>query len=68
VPSPWQSRGTSTQLGSQLLSASGAGTVRIWALRLDDLEAIAAAKLTRGFTTDECRTYLHVDRCPDTQP
>jgi WD40 repeat protein len=51
--------------GSQFLSASGDGTVRIWALRLDDLQAIARAKLTRGFTTDECRTYLRVDRCPD---
>jgi WD40 repeat protein len=51
--------------GSQLLSASGDGTVRIWALRLDDLEAIARDKLTRGFTTDECRRYLHVDRCPE---
>ena len=50
--------------GFQLLSASADGTVRIWALRLDALEAIARAKLTRGFTTDECRRYLHVDRCP----
>jgi WD40 repeat protein len=51
--------------GSQLLSASGDGTVRIWTLRLDDLEAIAGSKLTRDFTIDECRRYLHVDRCPD---
>jgi WD40 repeat protein/DNA-binding SARP family transcriptional activator/class 3 adenylate cyclase/energy-coupling factor transporter ATP-binding protein EcfA2 len=51
--------------GSQLLSASGDGTVRIWALRLHDLEAIAREKLTRDLTTNECRRYLHVDRCPD---
>jgi WD40 repeat protein len=50
--------------GSQLASASADGTVRIWALHLDDLEAIARDHLTRGLTTDECQRYLHVDRCP----
>ena len=47
----------------QLASSSVDGRTRIWALRLDDLESLARDELTRGFTTDECRRYLHVDRC-----
>ena len=50
--------------GSQLVSAGSDGHVRVWALRLDDLEDIARDSLTRDLTTDECRRYLHVDRCP----
>jgi WD40 repeat protein len=50
--------------GSQLVSAGSDGNVRVWALRLDDLEDIARDSLTRDLTTDECRRYLHVDRCP----
>ncbi len=50
--------------GSQLASTGFDGAVRIWALHLDDLEAIARDNLTRGFTTDECQRYLHVERCP----
>jgi hypothetical protein len=41
------------------------GLVRVWTLRLDDLEAIARDSLTRDLTTDECRRYLHLDACPD---
>ena len=51
--------------GSQLVSAGVDGFVRVWALRLDELERIAHDSLTRDFTTDECRRYLHVERCPD---
>jgi hypothetical protein len=28
--------------------------------------AIANDRLTRGFTDDECRQYLHLERCPQT--
>ena len=50
--------------GSKLASVSGDGTVRVWALDLDDLIEIARDKLTRTLTDDECQQYLHVDRCP----
>jgi WD40 repeat protein len=50
--------------GSQLLSAAADGAVRIWALRLDDLEEIARDNVTRGLTIEECRRYLHEPRCP----
>jgi WD40 repeat protein/DNA-binding SARP family transcriptional activator len=50
--------------GSMLASTSPEGSVRVWALDLDDLIAIARRKLTRAFTEEECRQYLHVARCP----
>jgi WD40 repeat protein/DNA-binding SARP family transcriptional activator len=49
--------------GSKLASVSADGTVRVWALDLDDLIEIAKDKLTRTLTDEECRQYLHVDRC-----
>lgn len=44
--------------GSRLASTSGDGTVRVWAVDLDDLMAMAQAKLTHTLTDDECRRYL----------
>jgi WD40 repeat protein/DNA-binding SARP family transcriptional activator len=49
--------------GSKLASSSSDGTVRIWALDLDDLIEIARSKVTRALTGDECRQYLHLERC-----
>ena len=40
------------------------GIVRVWALDLDDLIAIAHDRLTRTLSDDECRHYLHRERCP----
>ena len=51
--------------GSQLASYGVEGVVRIWALDLDDLIEIAQDRLTRSFTEEECRQYLHAERCPD---
>ena len=50
--------------GSKLLSISENGLVRVWAIDLNDLLTIAAQRLTRGFSADECRQYLHLTRCP----
>lgn len=50
--------------GSMLASTDREGLVRVWALDLDDLIAIARTKLTREFSEDECRQYLHLERCP----
>ena len=51
--------------GSQLASIGQDGTVRVWALDLDDLIAIAQTEVTRSLTTDECRQYLYLDVCPE---
>ncbi|MGA9159268.1 MAG: BTAD domain-containing putative transcriptional regulator [Actinomycetota bacterium] len=50
--------------GTKLASASACDGVRIWALDIDDLLEIARQQVTRSLTDEECRQYLHVDRCP----
>jgi WD40 repeat protein len=48
-----------------LLVAPATGPdVQIVTLDIDELIRIARSRLTRGFTQEECRTYLHVDTCP----
>jgi WD40 repeat protein len=49
---------------TKLASSSPCGEVRIWALDVNDLLRIARQKVTRSLTTDECRQYLHTDKCP----
>jgi WD40 repeat protein len=50
--------------GTKLASASPCDGVRIWALDIADLLEIARREVARPLTDDECRQYLHVDRCP----
>ncbi len=50
--------------GSRLASAGADGTVRVWALDLDELVDAAERGLTRTLTDDECRQYLHARQCP----
>ena len=38
--------------------------VGIYLLRLEDIVALAKARVTRSLTTDECQKYLHVAACP----
>ena len=51
--------------GTRLAAIDDDGVVRVWALDLDDLVAIATERVTRNLTDDECRQYLHVERCPE---
>ena len=50
--------------GTRLASASPCGGLRIWALDIGDLLEIAHREVPRTLTDEECRQYLHVDRCP----
>ena len=50
--------------GTKLASTSWCDGVRIWALDIDDLLEIAREEVTRPLTDEECRQYLHADRCP----
>ncbi len=49
--------------GSMLVSGDGYGVMKVWALDIDDLLEIARREVTRSLTDEECRQYLHVDRC-----
>ena len=40
------------------------GRIIVHAIALEDVIEFARARLTRGFTDEECRTYLHVSACP----
>jgi hypothetical protein len=53
--------------GTKLASTSCDG-VRIWALDIDDLLEIAHQEARRSLTDEECRQYLHVERCPEPEP
>jgi WD40 repeat protein/class 3 adenylate cyclase len=50
--------------GSRLVTASRDGTSRVYALGIEDLLSIAARRVTRNLTEEECRTFLHLDTCP----
>ena len=47
-----------------LIAPANGPDVLIMTLDVDELLRIAHSRLTRGFTQEECRIYLHVDRCP----
>ena len=72
-PCGWSSAATSVPVrtvvfspdGTRLAAIDDDGVVRVWALDLDDLVAIATERVTRNFTDDECRQYLHLERCPE---
>ena len=49
--------------GRRLLVASRDGLVRTYLMDVDDLVALARSRVTRIFTTEECRKYLHLDDC-----
>jgi WD40 repeat protein/DNA-binding SARP family transcriptional activator len=50
--------------GTRLATSSYDGTVRLYVLRVEDLVSLARARVTRALTPEECRTFLHLDRCP----
>jgi WD40 repeat protein len=52
--------------GTRLAYVANDGMVRVLALDLDDLIDLALARLTRSWTENECRIYLHRASCPTT--
>jgi WD40 repeat protein len=55
--------------GRRLLVASYVdATIEQYSVDFDDLIALARSRLTRTFTPEECRQYLHVEACPDDVP
>ena len=50
--------------GTRLYTASVDGTSRVYLLDIDELMDLARERLSRGFTQEECRQYLHLEACP----
>jgi WD40 repeat protein len=50
--------------GTRLATGGFEGRVRVYALKLEDLQGIAKSRLTRSLTEQECRKYLHRETCP----
>ncbi len=50
--------------GRRLATAGADGTVRLYAESLDELVAMAQARLTRELSDEECRKFLHRAACP----
>jgi WD40 repeat protein len=51
--------------GSRLVTVDGCYTMKVWAHDIDDLLDLARQRVTRALTHEECRQYLHVDRCAE---
>ena len=49
--------------GTRLAIASTSG-IRLYLLRVEGLIALARTRVTLGLTSEECKRYLHVERCP----
>jgi WD40 repeat protein len=49
--------------GRYVVSAGEDGLLRVFAVSIEDLMALARSRLSRGFTEDECQTYLHKPTC-----
>jgi dipeptidyl aminopeptidase/acylaminoacyl peptidase len=50
--------------GTRLATSAIDGTVRVYVLPLQDLVDLARFRLTRSWTEEECRKYLHLEACP----
>ena len=50
--------------GSRVAVIYSDGRIIVHAIALADVIEIARARRHRGFTDEECRTYLHVPACP----
>lgn len=50
--------------GRRLATASGDGTVQIYAMDIHDLLKLARSRVTRDLTPDECLRYFQSTSCP----
>jgi len=50
--------------GTRLATASRDHTARVYLLQIEDLMALARERLTRTWTLEECRKFLHMEQYP----
>jgi WD40 repeat protein len=50
--------------GTRLAAPTVDGAATVYLFNVDELMDLARGDLTRGFTDQECRRYLHLARCP----
>jgi WD40 repeat protein len=50
--------------GSRVTAVYSDGRIIVYPIALEDAIEIANARVTRGFTDEECRRYLHESSCP----
>ena len=51
--------------GNLLATGSEDGTMRFYFTSMEDVLVLARSRITRSLTDEECKTYLHMDTCPD---
>jgi WD40 repeat protein/serine/threonine protein kinase len=51
--------------GRYVVTAGDDGMVRVFVVTVEDLMELARSRLSRGFTREECRTYLHLPPCEE---
>jgi WD40 repeat protein len=51
--------------GAYLYASDRSGGVNVYALELETLQRLAHERLTRWWTPEECRQYLHQETCPE---
>jgi len=49
--------------GKRLYTASVDGSIRVFLLDIEELMTLARSRLTRGFTEEECKRFLHMNTC-----
>ena len=49
--------------GSRVAATGADGAIRVFVLPIEELLDIAKARVGRSFTEQECRQYLHLERC-----
>jgi Tol biopolymer transport system component len=52
--------------GTRLTTASADRIVRVYVLNIEALIALAQTRVTRLWTPEECKKYLHLEQCPPT--
>ena len=66
LPIPGRSTVAFSPDGKRLAaSVASDHTVTVWLLGISDLVELARGRVTRSLTEEECRRYLHVERCPE---